>query len=77
MKVLTIVPYKIDFNGVEFFFNYIKQKIYKKVFVSFNKLLPFINDILNDENTKEILNKIFIKTINIYKEFIHNNTDIF
>ena len=27
MKVLTIVPYNSEFNGVEFFFNYILKNI--------------------------------------------------
>ena len=76
MKILTIVPYSSMFNGIEFFFNYIKQKIYKKVFNSFSKMIPFIEKIINDEFIDEILAKIYIKTLNIYKEYIFNNKSI-
>ena len=65
-----------QFNGIEFFFNYIKQKLYKKVFNSFNKMIPFVEKILNDEQTKEIIAKIFIKTINEYEKFINDNKNI-
>ena len=76
LKILTIVPYLSQFNGIEFFFNYIKQKLYKKVFNSFNKMIPFVEKILNDEQTKEIIAKIFIKTINEYEKFINDNKNI-
>lgn len=42
LKVLTIVPYSSDFNAVEYVFNYLKQKVYKKVFISLNKLMTFV-----------------------------------
>ena len=38
LKVLIIVQYLSQFNGTEFYFNFIKQKLHKKVFNSFNKI---------------------------------------
>ena len=76
LKILTIVPYLSEFNAIELFFNYIKQKIYKKVFNSFNKLITFIEGIINGDNITEILPKIFIRTIDKYKEFLNNNKNI-
>lgn len=76
LKVLTIVPYLSQFNGIEFYFNFIKQKLYKKVFNSFNKIIPFVKDIINDINTEEVLSKIFVKTIRIYKEFVCENKSL-
>lgn len=73
LKILTIVPYLSQFNAIEFFFNFIKQKLYKKVFNSFKNLIPFVEDIINNTNTEKILSKIYVKTINIYKEFINKN----
>lgn len=75
LKILTIVPYFSQLNSVEVFFNYLKQKLYKKVFRNFTKLISFIENSLNDEEIGEILNKIFIKTIKLYKEYIINNRD--
>ena len=71
LKILTIVPYLSQFNAIEFFFNFIKQKLNKKVFNSFKNLIPFVEDIINNTNTEKILSKIYVKTINIYKEFIN------
>ena len=76
LKILTIVPYFSQLNSVELMFNFIKQKLYKKVFSSFNKLIPFVEEILKDEQIGSILNKIFIKTIGVYRKFLENNNNI-
>lgn len=39
-------------------------------------MIPFIEKIINDEFIDEILAKIYIKTLNIYKEYIFNNKSI-
>ena len=57
---------------MEFAFNFIKQKVYKKVFNSFKKLIHFINNILMDEDINETLITIFIKTMNFYNKFVKN-----
>ena len=76
LKILKIVPYASDFNSVEFVFNLIKQKVYKRVFGSFSKLIPFVKNILDDEDTKKSLINIYIKTMNIYLDFLNNNKHI-
>ena len=76
LKILTIIPYFSQLNSVELMFNFIKQKLYKKVFSSFNKLIPFVEEILKDEQIGSILNKIFIKTIGVYRKFLENNNNI-
>lgn len=76
LKILTIVPYFSELNAVEIVFNYLKQKLYKKIFSKFNKLISFINNLLNDEDIDEILNKTFIKTIKFYKQYLINNNNI-
>ena len=73
---MTIIPYFSQLNSVELMFNFIKQKLYKKVFSSFNKLIPFVEEILKDEQIGSILNKIFIKTIGVYRKFLENNNNI-
>lgn len=77
LKIMTIVPNASELNAIELLFNYIKQKIYKRVFSSFYKLISFVENILSEESTNEVINKIFIKSMNIYKEFIitHKSED--
>lgn len=57
---------------MEFGFNFIKQKVYKKVFNSLKKLIHFINNIFMDEDINETLITIFIKTMNSYNKFVKN-----
>lgn len=76
LKIMTIVPYSSEFNGVEFLFNHIKQKVYKKVFPSLIKLTNFVEKILSDDSINEIAFKIFIKTLKIYENYISNNINI-
>ena len=57
---------------MEFGFNFIKQKVYKKVFNSLKKLIHFINNIFMDEDINETLITIFIKTMNFYNKFVKN-----
>lgn len=73
LKIMTIVPHLSELNGIEFFFNYIKQKIYKKVFPSFDKLISFVENILCEDYINDVINNIFTKTLNIYKDFILAN----
>ena len=73
LKIMTIVSYKNEFNGVEFMFNYIKQNIYKKIFYSFQKLTDFIEKNLNDFSINDIICNILIKSLKIYREYIINN----
>ena len=77
MKILTIVPYASELNAIEIFFNYIKQKIYKKTFGSFKKLIEFVEKILKeDELNKIVIQKIFKKTITLYLKYIDNNNKL-
>lgn len=76
LKIMTIVPYSSEFNGVEFLFNHIKQNVYKKVFPSLIKLTDFVEKILSDDSINEIAFKIFIKTLKIYENYISNNINI-
>lgn len=68
LKIMTIVPNASELNAIEFLFNYIKQKIYKRVFSSFYKLISFVKNILSEESINDVINNIFIKSLNIYKE---------
>jgi transposase len=76
LKILTIVPYASELNAIEIFFNYIKQKIYKKTFGSLEKLIEFVEKILKEDGLNIIIQKIFKKTTNIYLQYIDNNNGI-
>lgn len=73
MKILTIVPYASQLNGVELVFGLIKQKVYKKIFSSLNKLETFVEKEILDLNENEVLNRVFLKTYIYYKDYIINN----
>lgn len=76
LKILTIVPYGSELNAIELVFNFIKQKVYKKIFGSFKKLIEFVEKILKNEDINKIIQKIFKKTIIIYLKYINNNNEI-
>ena len=73
LKIMTIVPNASELNAIELLFNYIKQKIYKRIFSSFYKLISCVENILSEESIKDVINNIFIKSLNIYKEFVIKN----
>lgn len=76
LKILTIVPYGSELNAIELVFNFIKQKVYKKIFGSLKKLIEFVEKILKDEDINKIIQKIFKKTIIIYLKYVNNNNEI-
>ena len=41
LKILTIVPKASEFNDIEIFFGFIKEKIYKKIFPNTTKLIKY------------------------------------
>ena len=73
LKILFNIPYLSNFNMVENVFRLIKNKTYKKLYNSINELKSDVIKILNDNNTKNSLNKLFIETIGEYIKFIKQN----
>lgn len=73
IKVLFGVPYASNFNMVENVFRLIKNKTYKRIYNSIDILKNDIVAILNDNNTKLTLKKLFNETIREYIKFIEKN----
>ena len=65
LKILTIQT--CEFNAIEIFFGFIKQKIYKKIFPNTTKLIKYPEKILEGNSVNKIICKIFLKTLLIYK----------
>ena len=56
-------------------FGLIKQKVYKKIFSSLNKLETFVKKQLLNLNENEVLNRVFLRTFIYYKDYILNNSN--
>jgi transposase len=73
LRILFNVPYYSDFNMIERCFRFIKNVTYKKIYTSKNNLLNDIKNILEGEEIRRSLKKLFKETLNIYKSFLNNN----
>ena len=74
---MTIFPHESELNAIEIFFGFIKQKIYKKIFQSEQKLIKCVEKILKENNDNQIICKIFVKSLTIYKKkYIEENLHI-
>ena len=74
-KMLTNCPYYSKFNPIEFVFRAIKAKLYKNLFDKKKTLRNFILNIINENEFKKTIKKIFLKGLNIYYQFIKENND--
>lgn len=75
IKFLFNVPYKSNFNAIEMCFHFFKNKIYKEIFNNINSLEKRINNLINDDEINNNMEKIYLKTLEIYKAFYINNID--
>ena len=73
MKILFNVPYKSCFNMIEKVFRHIKNITYKAIYSTKKELLKDLNRIINSEQLKQILKKLYRETLYIYKDFIKDN----
>ena len=76
LKVLFTVPHQSIFNPIELSFRYIKNIIYKRVYMSINELKQDIIKIIEDDKIKETIFKNFIETVKKYLSFLENNKEI-
>lgn len=78
LKILTNCPYLSKFNGIEYVFRTIKTQIYKKLINNKKELKKNIIGIINDIKTAKIIEKIYLKELREYSDFIkkNENTDL-
>ena len=76
LKVLFTVPYESYFNPIELAFRYIKNIIYKKIYLNLRNLKKDVIEILTKKDIEEALFKNFIETLRKYKLFVDENINI-
>jgi transposase len=76
IKALYTVPYESSFNPIELSFRFIKNKIYKNIYMNIKDLKIDIRKILNSDDFKKSLSKNFAETLENYLEFINKNIDL-
>lgn len=76
LKVLFTVPYESVFNPIELGFRYIKNIIYRKIYLTMKELKKDVIKIIKDSKMKNVLFKNFIETIKKYQLFIEINYNL-
>ena len=75
LKFLFTVPYKSNFNCIELCFNLIKNKLYKEIYKNIKLLEERICFLLDNDEISQNINKIYVKTLKVYKEFYLKNKE--
>ena len=73
MKVLFCIPYISNFNMVKYYFRFIKNIMYKRLYPSINSMKDDLINIINGNNTITILPKLYKETLGKYLFFISEN----
>lgn len=75
LKILFTVPYESMFNPIELAFRYIKNIIYRKIYLNIKNMTKEIIDIITSDKIKECLYKNFIETLGKYVQFLEQNIE--
>ena len=70
MKFLTNIPYKSNYNGIEFCFGYFKNEYYKYIFKNKKEQKAKIIEILESNNIKENASSFFLQAFENYQRDI-------
>lgn len=73
LKVMTIPPYRSPFNMIELVFRYVKNVTYKNIYKSIEEMQKDVIKILEGEELKKTLIKLYKETLLKYKDFILKN----
>ena len=72
LKFLFIVPYKSQYNAIEYCFNLIKSNIYNENITTLKQMQSRIEELINDEKINSDVNKIYKLTLEEYLSFLIN-----
>ena len=67
-KVITNIPYKSEFNGIEFFFACFKNEYYKFIFENREEQKQKIKEIIESENIKKNIPSFYLQAYENYKK---------
>jgi transposase len=73
LKILYTVPYESSFNPIELCFRYMKNYIYKKIYLNLEDLKKDIINLLNSNEIKVCLLKNFVETLGKYYHFSNSH----
>lgn len=65
-KVITNIPYKSEFNGIEFLFGYFKKEYYKFIFSNKNEQKKKILDIIKSQEITDNICSFYLQTYENY-----------
>lgn len=83
LKFLFIVPYKSQYNAIEYCFNLMKNNIYNENITTIKKLKKRLEELINDEKISTDVRKLYKLALEEYLGFLkenkgkHNFNDIY
>ena len=66
LKILTNIPYYSVFNAIEYVFLNIKSNLYKILIRNRKELKEKVESIINDQNIKNTIKKIYLSELRLY-----------
>ena len=75
LKVLTNIPYRSEFKGIEYYFGFFKNMYYKFIFKNNNEQLIKINELLQSKELNDNIEACYIQAFNRYIQYINNMKD--
>ena len=75
LKILTNIPYKSEFNAIEYCFGNFKNEYYKFCFKDKNEQKNKIEELINSEYLKKSLEGCYLQAYIKYRKFINSNPD--
>ena len=75
LKILTNIPYKSEFNAIEYCFGNFKNEYYKFCFKDKNEQKNKIEELINSEYLKKSLEGCYLQAYIKYRKFISSNPD--
>lgn len=73
LKILTNIPYKSEFNAIEYCFGNFKNEYYKFCFPNKNEQKNKIKELLNSEYLKKSIEGCYLQAYTKYAKFLETN----
>ena len=74
-KIITNIPYKSEFNGIEFLFGYLKNQYYKYIFASKNEQKNKIIEIIESKEMNDNLESFYLQAYEKYLNTIREKNE--
>ena len=74
-KIISNIPYKSEFNGIEFLFGYLKNQYYKYIFASKNEQKNKIIEIIESKEMNDNLESFYLQAYEKYLNTIREKNE--